>query len=131
MIAHYIGIGHLAANHISDFIKKDPALSCGLTDLKEHVAKERVKLDDGVSAGSGLLKGSREKEWSEEQVMMEAERCLSCGTCNVCGQCVQYCPEASIQIHDSLKFDLFHCKGCGICAYECPRGVITMEDDKP
>jgi Pyruvate/2-oxoacid:ferredoxin oxidoreductase delta subunit len=130
MIAHYIGIGHLTANHISALMKKDPALSCGIIDLSEHVAKDCVRLVDGGPAASAPLKVSREKEWSEEQAMVEAERCLSCGTCNECGQCVQYCPEVSIQIHDGLEFDLFHCKGCGICAYECPRGVIMMEEAK-
>ena len=130
MIAHYIGIGQVAAMRISAYLKKDPELDQDLVGLKKPVSKDRVKLEDGtLSVSTNNMNGARKTEWSKEQVLAEAERCLSCGTCNQCGQCVQYCPEASIQIHDSgLVFDLFHCKGCGICAYECPRGVISMED---
>ena len=132
MIAHYIGIGHLAANHISAFIEKDPASFCDLIGLKENVDKHRIKLVDGVSSGPGdALHGRQKQEWTQAQATNEAERCLSCGTFNLCGECVQYCPEISIQINDGPEFNLFHCKGCGICAYECPRGVITMEEAKP
>ena len=76
--------------------------------------------------------GAKAKQgtWEWEQVLQEAERCLSCGTCNRCLQCVLFCPDASIRLDENetaVTVDLDHCKGCGICAYECPRGVITME----
>ncbi|HSW68357.1 MAG TPA: NAD(P)-binding protein [Bacteroidales bacterium] len=130
MIAHYIAAGHLTAIRIADFIDGNKATATHLVSIDGLVTKNQIKLDafrKSVTAFNG--KANRHKVWNLEQVMTEANRCLSCGTCNQCGICSLYCPETSIEkTRNEISFDLYHCKGCGICAHECPRGVIAMED---
>ena len=78
MIAHYIGIGQVAAMRISAYLKKDPELDQDLVGLKKPVSKDRVKLEDGtLSVSTNNMNGARKTEWSKEQVLAEAERCLS------------------------------------------------------
>lgn len=98
--------------------------------LKQVIAKEDIRVlcrPDKISAGSL----AQAVEMSDEEAVLEAERCLSCGRCNLCQSCVLACPDACCLLdHEEGKivFDLYHCKGCGICAYECPRGVLAMEN---
>ena len=51
--------------------------------------------------------------------------------CVGCGMCVQYCPEACIEIRNRkavVNYDF--CKGCLICKGECPHKAIESEQDK-
>ncbi len=58
--------------------------------------------------------------------------------CIACGICVQYCPEACIEIKvvkgaktgkkAVVNYDF--CKGCMICMGECPHKAIEQELDK-
>jgi Pyruvate/2-oxoacid:ferredoxin oxidoreductase delta subunit len=133
MIAHYIGAGHRVANQIAVFLNTGPTDKQHFEAPQGRITKDQMKLDRFTASASGLKKGREwQGEWNLEQVLAEAERCLSCGTCNQCGLCVMFCPDASIQKHrKGVVVDLYHCKGCGICAYECARGVITLEDVNP
>lgn len=55
--------------------------------------------------------------------------------CVACGICIQYCPEACIEIKPVkgrkravINYDF--CKGCLICMGECPHNAIGKEMDK-
>jgi pyruvate ferredoxin oxidoreductase delta subunit len=55
--------------------------------------------------------------------------------CVACGICVQYCPEACIEVREVngkkkavINYDF--CKGCLICLGECPHKAITSEREE-
>jgi len=60
--------------------------------------------------------------------------------CIGCGICVQYCPEACIELREvrgaksrtgkKAVVDYDFCKGCLICMGECPHKAIKSERDK-
>ena len=60
--------------------------------------------------------------------------------CIACGICVQYCPEACMEIKavkgaktksgKAVVVDYDFCKGCMICMGECPHKAIDQELDK-
>ena len=70
----------------------------------------------------------------EEQVVAEAERCMSCGMCFECDNCVIYCPQDAVKRTPKTKSttgryvytDYDRCIGCHICADVCPTGYIDM-----
>ncbi len=70
----------------------------------------------------------------EEQVVGEAERCMSCGLCFECDNCVIYCPQDAVfrvkkdQSTTGRYVDTNYdkCVGCHICADVCPTGYIEM-----
>jgi len=99
-----------------------------------------------------------EKEFSLEEVLTEAKRCLNCGPCmsckgcvvlglqpeipeielnedlcSGCGVCAAICPyEAAKMVKcDSdlmAAIDEIKCKRCGLCVSACPAGAITIKD---
>ena len=70
----------------------------------------------------------------EQQVIDEAERCLSCGMCFECDNCLVYCPQDAITrvakdnqaMGRYVETDYTKCVGCYICADVCPSGYINM-----
>jgi NADPH-dependent glutamate synthase beta subunit-like oxidoreductase len=69
--------------------------------------------------------------FSEEEVLYEANRCISCGTCTQCDNCIILCADSAIKRVDKgnnyfFEVNYDYCKGCGVCAEECPRGVIYI-----
>lgn len=60
--------------------------------------------------------------------------------CIACGICVQYCPEACLEVKKvegaktktgkKAVVDYDFCKGCLICMGECPHKAIESELDK-
>jgi pyruvate ferredoxin oxidoreductase delta subunit len=60
--------------------------------------------------------------------------------CIACGICVQYCPEACIEVRPvkgskarsgkKAVIDYEFCKGCLICLGECPSKAITSEREE-
>ncbi len=70
----------------------------------------------------------------EEQVVAEAERCMSCGLCFECDNCVIYCPQDAVfrvkkdqsTTGRYVDTDYNKCVGCHICADVCPTGYIEM-----
>ena len=133
MIAHYIGAGRRVARLVAACLSGESFASQEAANSPDQpVTAEQIRLDRFRAEQSAETSPrKRQVEWTREQVMAAADRCLSCGTCNLCEQCVISCPDTSILKNPAgtgVCVDLYHCKGCGICAYECPRGVITMEE---
>ena len=76
----------------------------------------------------------RMKPLPEEEVIEEAERCMSCGMCFECDNCVIYCPQDAVYrvpkseatLGRYVATDYKRCIGCHICADVCPTGYIDM-----
>ncbi len=67
---------------------------------------------------------------AEEEVVAEAQRCMSCGMCMDCETCWMYCTNNCFERlpkgeHYRIKLEL--CNGCGKCADACPCGYIEMQ----
>ena len=70
----------------------------------------------------------------DEQVVEEAERCMSCGLCFECDNCVIYCPQDAVfrvkkDVSTTGRYvdtDYDKCVGCHICSDVCPTGYIEM-----
>ncbi|UCD73986.1 MAG: indolepyruvate ferredoxin oxidoreductase subunit alpha [Phycisphaerales bacterium] len=62
---------------------------------------------------------------TEEQVLAEAERCLSCGQCARCNNCIDNfgCP-AIYKQDGRVYIDEVLCTACGVCAQLCPNDAI-------
>jgi Pyruvate/2-oxoacid:ferredoxin oxidoreductase delta subunit len=71
---------------------------------------------------------------NHDQVVNEAERCMSCGMCFECDNCVIYCPQDAIfrvkkdqaTTGRYVDTDYDKCIGCHICSDVCPTGYIDM-----
>ena len=63
---------------------------------------------------------------TEEQVLAEADRCLSCGQCARCNNCIDNfgCP-AIYKKDGRVYIDEVLCVGCGVCAQLCPNDAIV------
>jgi len=79
----------------------------------------RMDLDTEVNLG-----------YSPEQLLAEANRCMSCGYCMDCEKCWMYCQDAAILKPDGGVFPygwkLENCTGCSKCSEICPCGFIEM-----
>ena len=96
-----------------------------------------------------------EKDYTLEEVIQEARRCLRCGPCKsckacvvlgiqsevpevrfdkdlcvACGNCVFYCPYGAAELGSSgvADFNLTLCKGCGLCVAMCPAIALDLEN---
>jgi 2-oxoacid:acceptor oxidoreductase delta subunit (pyruvate/2-ketoisovalerate family) len=80
-----------------------------------------------------LNKAPKTGDWRYSTPVVDKEKCIGCGTC------IQFCPEACIQV-ESIKYnvssiqekkianiDYDWCKGCGICEQVCPVKAISMK----
>lgn len=68
---------------------------------------------------------------TEEEVLFEAQRCLSCGNCFECDGCFGACPQSAIiklGIGQRYKFNYDLCTGCAICYEQCPCHAIEMAE---
>ena len=100
-----------------------------------------------------------EKEFTLDEVLAEARRCLSCGPCKSCkacvalelqteipeievnedlcsgcGVCVGVCPYDASKLETTEKglisvIDDLKCKRCGVCISACPSGARTIKDE--
>jgi ferredoxin len=63
---------------------------------------------------------------NEEQVLAEANRCLSCGQCARCNNCIDNfgCP-AIYKADGRIHIDPVLCTACGVCAQLCPNDAIV------
>jgi 2-oxoacid:acceptor oxidoreductase delta subunit (pyruvate/2-ketoisovalerate family) len=69
------------------------------------------------------------RDFTLEEAVAEAGRCLSNHPCQGCQLCEVFCPDLAITKDPETGrpvIDLIYCKGCGICAHVCPKGAITM-----
>ena len=98
--------------------------------------EERNKRTEEVPEGDEVLGHFEErlKLLTEEQVVAEANRCMSCGMCFECDNCVIYCPQDAVfRVKKDKKTtgryvdtDYNKCIGCHICSDVCPSGYIDM-----
>ena len=100
-----------------------------------------------------------EKDYTWEEVLEEAGRCLYCGPCKSCKGCVALglvdeiadivvdedicsgcavciglCPYGAISLkkgkdHPVIEIDDLKCKRCGVCVTACPCNAIKIKDD--
>ncbi len=69
---------------------------------------------------------------TQEEILFEAQRCLSCGNCFECDGCFGACPEdAVIKLGKGKRyaFDYQRCTGCGVCYEQCPVHAIEMVNE--
>jgi NADPH-dependent glutamate synthase beta subunit-like oxidoreductase len=68
--------------------------------------------------------------FTQDQAVLEAQRCMSCGYCFDCEKCWMYCQDQAIdkplQKGELYSFKLGNCTGCKKCAEICPCGFIEM-----
>ena len=97
---------------------------------------DRYKRTEDVPTSDQVLGHFTERmnALAEEDVVEEAERCMSCGMCFECDNCVIYCPQDAVfRVNKSkstmgryVDTDYDKCIGCHICADVCPTGYIEM-----
>jgi NADPH-dependent glutamate synthase beta subunit-like oxidoreductase len=76
----------------------------------------------------------RVTQYTEEQAVAEAKRCMSCGLCFECDNCVVFCPQTAVKrvpknertMGRYVYTEYDECIGCHICADVCPTGYIKM-----
>jgi len=102
-----------------------------------HFENTPRNIRDMVEVSSDEVLGhfaERLKALDEEQVVAEANRCMSCGMCFECDNCVIYCPQDAVHRTPKSKSttgryvftEYTRCIGCHICADVCPTGYIDM-----
>lgn len=101
---HGIAHGHTAAVSIDRYVRgedmyrdrEDKPVEIAETPQREGGEKPRVPMDR-LSVEERIDNFEEvEKTFTEEQAVLEAERCLHCGTCSECLQCVTACKAEGI-----------------------------------
>jgi len=97
---------------------------------------DRIKRTEDVPSKDEVLGHfvERMNALEDQQVVDEAERCMSCGLCFECDNCVIYCPQDAVfrvKKNQSttgryVDTDYDKCVGCHICSDVCPTGYIEM-----
>jgi NADPH-dependent glutamate synthase beta subunit-like oxidoreductase len=66
----------------------------------------------------------------EDQVLVEAKRCMSCGYCFYCDKCWMFCQDSAVnkppKKGELYTYKLENCTGCKKCGEECPCGFIDL-----
>lgn len=95
---------------------------------KRRFVKEAIPVHERLKGFSEIY-----SPFDREEIVQEADRCLSCGLCFNCGNCLMYCPDNAVNPSPSTgkyEFDYDFCKGCGLCAKECPCHYIQLSMEK-
>ncbi|MFH1860374.1 MAG: NAD(P)-binding protein [bacterium] len=138
LVTEAIGLGRKAALAIDVFLKPQEA-----TEKPQPISiirHEKMNLNYYASLtrveSTGLTAEERVNNFSEvamtiseEQVALEAKRCMSCGQCFDCDNCYSYCSDNAVKKlpkGQHYEFHLETCQGCKKCAEECPCGYVDM-----
>lgn len=95
-------------------------------------------MEKGAVIKHDISKAPKTGNWRNMEPEVDAAKCIGCQTC------VQYCPEACIEMKRRTKrqmdlslnvakgkpvakIDYEYCKGCGVCAQVCPVKAIAMK----
>jgi Pyruvate/2-oxoacid:ferredoxin oxidoreductase delta subunit/enamine deaminase RidA (YjgF/YER057c/UK114 family) len=68
-------------------------------------------------------------DFSADEAVAEAARCMSCGMCMDCETCWMYCSNncfTKLPKGEHYKLRLELCNGCGKCVEACPCGYLEM-----
>ncbi len=84
-----------------------------------------------------IEKAAKTGNWKFMKPVLDEKKCVGCGTC------VQFCPEACIEMADNdrrqlaarkkrikIEIDYDWCKGCGVCAAVCLARAVIMKKNK-
>ncbi|MBF0186994.1 MAG: NAD(P)-binding protein [Magnetococcales bacterium] len=135
-----IGHGRKAAEAMDMLINGIPLPAA---DRDRPVKYEKLKWDFFAEKAQkkrtithpSIVKGNWDETLSvlqNEDVVEEADRCMSCGLCFECNQCMLFCPQDAIvkfkgNPEGEVMFTHYErCVGCHICAEICPTGFIDM-----
>jgi pyruvate ferredoxin oxidoreductase delta subunit len=95
-------------------------------------------MEIGAVIKHDLAKAPKTGAWRYMHPEVDKNKCIGCGTC------VDFCPEASINLETRnakreakesstlratryANIDYEYCKGCGVCAQVCPVKAILMQ----
>ena len=129
---------------INRFVHPGQSLTIG-RDLRQFIELDRDDLridgyDNADRQRPGSIKAVARETFedlrlplTEEQVKVEANRCLKCGAgivdlnqCVGCGLCTTKCEFDAIHVTDNLAQVTYdNCTQCGKCVAKCPAKVIT------
>ena len=87
-----------------------------------------MSLEKGGIIKHDISKSPKTGDWAYMKPEVDKDKCIGCETC------VQYCPDACIEMVKNKKdikkkadVDYDFCKGCGVCAQVCPVKAIIMK----
>ncbi len=128
-------IAQFAIHNFEDRSDKE-IISSDRLFLSHFEYTERIQRDDNVPDAEHVLGHFEDRivPLTEDQVIAEANRCMSCGMCFECDNCVIYCPQDAVfRVKKDQKTmgryvdtDYARCIGCHICSDVCPTGYIDM-----
>ncbi len=130
-----IGAGHQAAESIDRYLNnedlregREPVEEEG-ADIPDHVLRiPEDREEPEIISEEKRMKSFQEMEstYSSEQLLKEAERCMSCGGCCECFQCVEHCQKAAIDHEMEEEKEIIEVGSVilspGSDTYEPPRG---------
>jgi len=132
-----IGHGKKAARFIDRYLRGNASVPSAKHDLVGFERLHRWYETHAPQSQQAELAVERRAEGFDEvklgltrnEVVFEAQRCLSCGNCFSCDGCFGSCPEkAIIKLEPpnryKIKYDL--CTGCAVCFEQCPCHAMEM-----
>ena len=132
-----IGHGKKAARYIDGYLQDRPWQPVskhsvvGFERLHRWYATQAPQKEQGELA-IALRAGNFDEVkagLTEEEVLFEAQRCMSCGNCFECDGCFGACPQTAIVKLGAGKRYAFNydlCTGCAVCYEQCPCDAIEM-----
>lgn len=138
-VSHALGMGMHAAKQIDHYLQgKLPedgeaidktvdmeVINTYYYDKSPREKQEIVPVEDRLNNFDEV-----QLELSQQEALVETQRCFSCGNCIFCDNCYYYCPDmAVVKLERGYSIRTDYCKGCGLCVKECPTGSIAMRDE--